>query len=369
MKTPIDPATLARLLAMEDLTERPTHAICQMARRVAQTLPGDVPDETWITGPRIVEADHNYRLLGYPQDAVVQESTYTQWVDNTRILRTQTTSLILERLLRLAQQPAPITLLAPGLVYRRDVRDRWHCGQPHQMDVWVLEEKGRDRPQELRQSILNMAMATTGRSHDEVQLLDTAHPYTQEGVEISVRWEDRWLEVGEAGLIDPGLLLRVGLDPERWGGWAMGWGLERLVMARKGLPDIRLLRDPLPTVARQMNTLDAWIGVSRQPVATREISVAIATGLSDEAITERVLALAGNQETLIQEVVVAGRWPCNALPQAARDRLGMDGTQDNLLLRLVWQAEDDSLGREVVNGWMKTLYRGLHEGSAWSYCP
>ena len=369
MHTPTNPTKLAQLLAIEDLTERPTHAICQMARRVAQSLPGDVPDETWITGPRIVEADHNYRLLGYPQDAVVQESTYTQWVDSSHILRTQTTSLILGRLLQLAQKPAPITLLAPGMVYRRDVRDRWHCGQPHQMDIWILEEKGRDRPKELRQAVRSMAMATTGRSYGDVQLLDTAHPYTQEGVEISVRWEDRWLEVGEAGLIDPDLLRRVGLDPERWGGWAMGWGLDRLVMARKDLPDIRLLRDPLSAVARQMSTLDSWEGVSRQPVAIREVSVAMRAGLSDEAVTEHVLALAGDQEPLIQEVFVVGRWTYNALPQAARDRLGMGEAQDNLLVRLTWQAEDDSLGRDLVNGWMKTLYRGLHEGSAWTYCP
>lgn len=72
---------------------------------------------------------------------------------------------------------------------------------------------------------------------------DTEHPYTRQGVEISVRWGNRWLEVGEAGLIAPDLLERVGMDPVQWTGWAMGWGLDRLVMARKGLPDIRLLRD------------------------------------------------------------------------------------------------------------------------------
>lgn len=243
MPHPVAPKLLAHLLAIEDLSLNPRHAIGIMAQAVAGSLPIQDLPVRWIVGPPIVQAQHNYHLLGYPEHSVVQEATYTHWVDDTRMLRTQTTSLVLAELLTLAQAPSPVVLLAPGMVYRRDVRDRWHCGQPHQMDVWVLLPTGSTSAQALRAGLVSMLHTLLGVPPAGIQLLDTEHPYTRQGVEISVRWGNRWLEVGEAGLIAPDLLERVGMDPVQWTGWAMGWGLDRLVMARKGLPDIRLLRD------------------------------------------------------------------------------------------------------------------------------
>lgn len=370
MSHPVNSSVLAHLLAIEDLTLNPAHAIALMVQEVARALPVQGLPIRWVAGPPIVQAAHNYRLLGYPENSVVQESTYTHWVDDTRMLRTQTTSLVLSELLELASSPSPVVLLAPGMVYRRDVRDRWHCGQPHQMDVWVLMPTGSTSSQALRSALVSMVGVLTGASEADVQLRDTDHPYTEQGVELSVRWDDRWLEIGEAGLIAPDLLARVGLDPAQWTGWAMGWGLDRLVMARKGLPDIRLLRDPLPAVAQQMTHLDSWVPVSRQPVARREISVALPGDLSDEAITERVLScLDPDQDALVQDIAIVGRWPAASLAPIARQRLGMSPGQENVLVRLTWQAQDDALARDQVNAWMSVLYRRLHQGTAWTYCP
>lgn len=119
-----------------------------------------------------------------------------------------------------------------------------------------------------------------------------------------------------------------------------------------------------------MTHLESWVPVSRQPVARREISVALPVGLSDEGVTEQVLAcLDEGQDALGQDIAIVGRWPAASLAPIACHRLGMGPGQENVLLRLTWQAEDDSLARAQVNAWMRALYRRLHRGSAWTYCP
>lgn len=369
MPTPISTTRLQTLPASDDLSRQTGHAIARMAGLVQEAL-DEWPPARLVDGPRIVTARHNYTLLGYPPGAIVQADAHTQWVDETRVLRTQTTSLILGALLGLAAAPHPITLLAPGLVYRRDVRDRWHCGRPHQMDAWCLVPKHQETSEGLQCAIHAVARHALDLPEGQLALQPTSHPYTREGVEISARWQGQWLEIGEAGRISPDLLQRLGIDPEQWGGLAMGWGLDRMVMVRKRLPDIRLLRDPLPGISGQMTTLDPWQPVSRQPAAVREISLAMDGGLGEEALTERVLGqLSSDEAALVQSVEVAGRWRVEGLTPIARERLGARHDQDNLLLRITWQSDSTSLERGRVNEMMRRLYRALHQGTAWTYCP
>lgn len=370
--TPLSAAALDRLLAISDLTEAQAlghHAIAQQADAVCGAALGVMPGlrAVWKRGDRIAHAAHNYHLLGYAPEDVVLSSAHTQWVDSERLLRTQTTSVVLEHLEQWKQAPVPGLVLAPGLVYRRDVRDRTHCGQPHQMDVWWLVPK-KDEPIEPSAWLLRlMSEALPGV---ETQAIATEHPYTRAGIEIQARWQGQWLEIGEGGLIDPALLDRLGIDSSQWGGVASGWGLDRLVMVRKGLPDIRLLRDPLPAIARQIEHLKPWKEISRQPTAVRELSLARPAGESEEALTELLLAaLPEGAEECLQEIGMGGLWEANALPAAALQRLGMREGQENRLVRLVWQSPSRSIGRHEVNAWSRSLYRAAHAGTAWDYCP
>jgi phenylalanyl-tRNA synthetase alpha chain len=364
--TPIGQDRLKRLLGVGDLTLNHEHAISQMAKVLAESM-SSYPAARIVAGSPIVPAAHNYALLGYPPDAIVQADTYTQWVDEQSILRTQTTSLILEALIGLAGDPQPCTLLAPGMVYRRDVRDRWHCAQPHQMDIWALMPKHEQSGKALLDLVGTLARA--GLPGVKMDIRETQHPYTQDGIEINARWQGQRLEVGEAGLIAPSLLARLGIDPDQWGGLAMGLGLDRWVMVRKALPDIRLLRDPLASVAEQMTNLKPWKAVSRQPIAQRELSIARMSGQSEEALTEVVLDALGNEAELLQTLEIKGRWAVDDLAPQAVARLGAVSGQENLLLRLVWQSEQGSLGREHVNAMASRVYRHIHQGTGWEYCP
>lgn len=363
---PLSATRLQALLSIPDLTLDPVHAIALMVDTLQSAL-SDYPSATRIHGSPLADAAHNYTLLGYPPDAVVQDSTYTHWVDHRTMLRTQTTATILQALLDLSPDLRPQTLLAPGMVYRRDVRDRWHCAQPHQMDIWILLPAGQASPGRLLKMVHDLARA--GIPGVELDIRPAQHPYTQQGIEINARWQDQWLEIGEAGLIDPALLARVGVDPSQWGGLAMGIGLDRWVMVRKDLPDIRLLRDPLPAIARQMRDLTAWKTISRQPHAHRELSVACRPGLSEEDLTERVLEALGEEGKWLQTMLIKGRWSLETLPEAAVSKLGAHPGQENLLVKLTWQDPSGSLPRDRVNAMSRVAYRALHEGTGWEYCP
>lgn len=360
----LEPATLLQLLEVEDLTDT-DHAISLMASQVQEAISSVYPDLPLLVlkGSKVVNAQHNYNLLGYPANDITQTNVYTKWVDEGNILRTQTTSLILEYLLTWRQNPHPTVVVAPGMVYRRDVRDRWHCANPHQMDVWILGVEASD------QTLLHAIQAIAQLCITQTPIVrNTSHPYTMNGQEISALWEQQELEIGEGGLIAHSLLDRLGIS-HCWGGLAMGWGLDRLVMIKKKLPDIRLLRDPLPAIAQQMETLKIWQTVSRQPNASRQISI-LRSEESEESLVEDILNAAKENAHRIQEITIVSSTLVEDLPAIAQQRLGaIHSKQNNVLIKIVWQDEAQSLSRENVNSWAREIYIKTHQGTNWEYLP
>ena len=80
----------------------------------------------------------------------------------------------------------------------------------------------------------------------DVRVIPHFFPFTEPSVDVSVSWTDRngrtdWLEVAGAGMVDPNVFANVGYDPERWTGFAFGFGLDRIAMIRHQISDIRLL--------------------------------------------------------------------------------------------------------------------------------
>ena len=365
--TPISATQLHTLLSISDLTDNPHHAVALMAHEIEQRLKPIAPPIQWVKGLPIVSVDHNYRLLGYADDDITQADRYTKWVDERHVLRTQTTSLIVGQLLAQSPLPHAMTMLAPGMVYRRDVRDRWHCGEPHQMDIWSVypKQSAWDTPDALHRWI----DAVMGALNAPYECSPTSHSYTQGGQEINASWEGRMLEVGECGQIDPHLLQRLGWDAAQWTGIAMGVGLDRMVMARKQLPDIRLLRDPLAACARQMSNLNPWQSISRQPSAQRDLSLIRLHQDDEEHLTEHALEAAGMHQHWVEEVSIVEQWPVHQLPAVAQDRLGAPKNSYNVLMRVVLRDVGQSIERKQANEVLRRIYRALHQGHQWTYCP
>ncbi len=366
-KTYLATPAVQQALSQIDLTEpsSPDHAIRLLLTQILDGLASKGwPTAQIQTGPRIVSAQENYGLLGYDPAEITLGSEHTRWVDECSLLRTQTTSQIPAALQRAAEQRRAgeiVLLAAPGITFRRDSRDRWHCAEPHQMDIWVLGEPElatREHLLRLVGDILQLAVPDAAWVHS-----DSPHHYTEGGIEINVLNDGQPVEVLECGCIAKSLLQRLQIDPARHGGLALGMGLDRLTMLRKGIPDIRLLRDTNERVQAQMHDLLPWRAVSRLPSITRDISLAVTPGQSEELLTEKMLLAAGECSGWIEEMQIIGRWGEAQLPVQAIERLGLLPGQENLLLRVVLRDCSRSITAAEANAVYQRIQTALHEGS------
>lgn len=360
---------LRRALSVRDLTD-PTsgpHALQQLVEAALEAL-----RQAWGCAVRvhrqspIVSIADNYDHLHYPPEGAARDARYTRYVCDTALLRTQTSAMIPGLLRRLAEAPPEDVLLAcPGLVYRRDCIDRLHTGEPHQMDLWRVRRGAPLGVSDLRELIETVVRALLpGR---ELRVEPARHPYTTDGLQIDVREGDQWVEIGECGLALPALLAESGLEPGHTTGLAMGLGLDRILMLRKGLDDIRLLRSADPRIASQMLDLEPYHPMSSMPAVRRDLSLVLGEEDTPEELGDAVRAALGERAELVESVEVRSETPYRALPAAAVARLGIAPGQKNVLLRVVLRALDRTLTHEECNVLRDDIYAALHRGSSWEW--
>jgi len=366
----ISPVTYRAALAMRDLTEiaHGPHAMQLLVHAAVDCL-----RNTWSC-PVIVHRSHpvvstaeNYELLDYPVDAAARDVRYTRYVTADSVLRTHTSAMIPSLLPSVAgARYQDVLLAAVGLVYRRDRIDRRSVGEPHQLDLWRVSRRllGEDELREMVAAVLEAIMPGC-----EYRANQTAHPYTMKGVEIEARCTGRWVEVAECGLASPRVLPRAGLSPDRYSGLAMGIGLDRALMLRKGIDAIRLLRPTDQRVASQMLDLAPYLPVSAMPSIRRDLSIAVASGTSAEELGDRVRAALGPKAEAVEAVEIISETPAAELPPEAAERIGIGPGQRNLLVRLVLRHPTRTLGAEEANRLRDEVYAAIHEGSAWQWAP
>jgi phenylalanyl-tRNA synthetase alpha chain len=361
MTTPyLTPQALAADLALRDLSDpaQGPHAIHLVLEAILTAVHAHWSADLVIhRGERIVDVADNYDRLGYTADATTRDARYTRYVDARRLLRSQTSALVPPALRRIATTGRTEVLLAcPGIVYRRDTIDRLHTGTPHQLDVWRLTGGPTLEHADLHQLIeVAVGAALPGTRWRTVP---AAHPYTIGGLEIQARVAARWVEVGECGLAAPQVLRGAGLAPNV-SGLALGVGLDRLLMLRKGIDDIRLLRSADRRVADQLQDLEPYRAVSAQPAARRDVSVAVPAELSAEEIGDRVRDCLGPHAHLVEEVRILSRTPAGDLPPAARERLAIRDGQVNVLLRVVLRDLTGTVTNQVANMLRDHIYAAL----------
>jgi phenylalanyl-tRNA synthetase alpha chain len=373
MSTPVlSQEALAQALALRDLTDpaQGRHAMQTILADLAAALSGawGCAVEEVRANPVVSVAD-NYDRLHYPEGGAARDARYTRYVGPGTLLRTQTSALVPPALRRLARRGPPpaadVLLVCPGLVYRRDVIDRLHTGEPHQVDLWRIRRGPPLGPDDLEEMIRLVAAAVApGRA---LRITPAAHPYTVGGRQIDVAVGDRageeaWVEIGECGLALPALLAESGL-PGDASGLAMGLGLDRLVMLRKGIDDIRLLRSADPRVAAQLADLTPYRPVSRHPPIRRDLSIAVPAGEAAEELGDRVREALGERAREVEAVEVLGETAGEALPAAARARLGLRPGQKNVLLRVVLRAPERTLTDAEANGLRDAVFAALHRGA------
>jgi phenylalanyl-tRNA synthetase alpha chain len=360
---------LRRALSVRDLTDPAVgpHAMQQLIAGALEALRSAWGCEVRVhrQSPVVSIAD-NYDRLHYPPGGAARDARYSRYVCDTALLRSQTSAMIPGVLRRLAVTPPEDVLLAcPGLVYRRDCIDRLHTGEPHQMDLWRIRRGPPLTPDDLRDMIATVARALLpGR---EVKLTPAVHPYTTDGLQVDVRDGSEWVEIGECGLALPALLAESGLEPSTTTGLAMGVGLDRILMLRKGLDDIRLLRSADPRIASQLLDLEPYRPVSSMPEVRRDLSLVLDEAQTPEELGDAVRAALGERAELVETVQVLSETPCSALPASAVKRMGISPGQKNVLLRVVLRALDRTLTHDECNTLRDDIYAALHRGTAWEW--
>jgi phenylalanyl-tRNA synthetase alpha chain len=316
----------------------------------------------------LVSVEDNYDRLGYAAEDITRDARYSRYAAETVMLRSHTSAGIPPALRALAatrgsDAQVDVLLALPGLCYRRDTIDCLHVGTPHQVDLWRITTAaagGRLNEADLQQMIALLIDAVLPGARWRTQ--PARHPYTCGGLQVDVRTPTGWVELAECGLAAERVLAGAGLDPARWSGLALGMGLDRALMLRKGIDDIRLLRSTDPRITAQLLDLDAWRPVSCQPPVRRDLSIVVDTPVDAELLGDTVRAALGDATDDLEAVSVVTSTGYADLPPAARDRLGLRPDQANVLLRLVLRPLSGTLTDQRANELRDEVYAAVHRG-------
>jgi phenylalanyl-tRNA synthetase alpha chain len=185
------------------------------------------------TGPEVEDDFHNFTALNIPDDHPARAMHDTFYLRSGLLLRTHTSPV---QIRALKAHGAPIRLIAPGRVYRRD-SDLTHTPMFTQVEGLLID---RNVSFANLKAVLYDFVAKFFERDMELRFRPSYFPFTEPSAEVDVRWDSgRWLEIGGSGMVHPNVLRTVGIDPTEFNGYAFGMGVERLAMLRYGVDDLR----------------------------------------------------------------------------------------------------------------------------------
>ena len=185
-------------------------------------------------GPEIENDYYNFEALNIPPDHPARDMQDTFYLGGEYLLRTHTSPV---QIRCLESKKPPVRIVSPGRVYRRDAVDATHSPVFHQIEVLAIDE--RLDFSHLRGTVMAFLKAFFGDL--PIRFRASYFPFTEPSAEVDVQWRGKWLEVMGCGMVDPAVLEELGIDPEKYTGFAAGLGVERFCMVRHGLDDIRKL--------------------------------------------------------------------------------------------------------------------------------
>ena len=194
-------------------------------------------------GPEIESDFYNFTALNIPQDHPARAMHDTFYIDEKHVLRTHTSPIQIRymqahvaKYKHLETMP-DIRIIAPGRVYRVD-SDATHSPMFHQVEgLWIGE---RVSFADLKGVIADFLQCYFETEDLQVRFRPSFFPFTEPSAEMDMSWGDRWLEIGGCGMVHPNVLKHVGIDSEKYIGFAFGVGVERMAMLRYGVNDLRL---------------------------------------------------------------------------------------------------------------------------------
>ena len=211
------------------------------------------------TGPELEYEFYNFDALNIPKDHPSRDMQDTFWIKEKaaeksadadpklgrRLLTTQTSAV---QIRYMEKHTPPFRVIVPGKVFRNEATDATHEAQFFQLEGLLVDKKV--SLADLKGTLEHVFKKLFGDA-SEIRFRPSYFPFVEPAVEVDVKWvkpgkngepdETRWLEVLGAGLVHPNVLRAGGLDPTEWQGFAFAFGIDRIVMLKYGIDDIRQL--------------------------------------------------------------------------------------------------------------------------------
>lgn len=211
-----------------------------------------------VAGPEVESEFYNFDALNFPKNHPARDMQDTFWLKSQNVnnqfsstnlqsdqhLTPTTQNLLLRthtspvQIRYLEKHKPPCAIIVPGKVYRNEATDATHEAQFYQVEGLCVAEKV--SMAELKGTLLHLFKGYFGED-TEIIMRPSFFPFVEPGVEVAMKWKGRTLEMMGAGLVHPNVLRSAGIDPEKYQGFAFGGGIDRMVMIKYGIDDIRML--------------------------------------------------------------------------------------------------------------------------------
>lgn len=192
-------------------------------------------------GPEIETEYYNFDALNFPKDHPARDMQDTFWLEEKNekgekmLLRTHTSPV---QIRYMETHKPPFGIIVPGKVFRNEATDATHEAQFYQIEGLYINEKV--SMAELK-GVLEHFFKSFFGPEAEIRFRPSFFPFTEPSVEIAMKWGGKWLEMLGGGMVHPNVIKSGGLDPKRWKGFAFGGGIDRLIMVKYGIDDIRMI--------------------------------------------------------------------------------------------------------------------------------
>lgn len=201
------------------------------------------------SGPQVEDDFHNFTALNIPADHPARDAQDTLFLadDSGQLLRSQTSSV---QIRWMKERKPPFRIIAPGRVFRKDNFDASHSPMFHQLEGLVV---GRDISLANMKAVMEEAVRALVSPEAQFRFRTSYFPFVEPGLEMDMSCSicggdgcsfcsrTGWVEIVGCGLVHANVLRNVKIDPDEWSGFAFGFGIDRMVMLRHQIHDMRLL--------------------------------------------------------------------------------------------------------------------------------
>lgn len=216
-----------------------THPVTQMTNQLVTLFRG--LGFSVAEGPEAETEEYNFNLLNIPADHPARDEWDTFWVNRKSdpnqsiLLRTHTSPV---QLRYMQNHELPIRVVVPGRTFRFEAEDATHSSVFNQLEGLVVDK---DITVGHLKALLTTVYQQILGNDIKLRLRPSFFPFTEPSFEVDVWFRGQWLEMGGAGIVHPEVLRNAKIDPEVYSGLAFGLGIDRLVMLKHNIKDIRLL--------------------------------------------------------------------------------------------------------------------------------